>query len=373
MNAEADRPLEGFTIGITAARRKEEFASLLERRGARVISAPSMRIVPLPDDSELLAATRRCLAEPVDLVVATTGVGFRGWLEAADGWGLAAALHERLAGASLLARGPKATGAIRAAGLAEAWAPASESSVDVLAHLLEQPLAGRRVAVQLHGEPQVDFCGALRDAGATVLEVPVYRWVLPEDVAPLRRLIDLITTGGLDALAFTSAPAVTSLLHYAATVDRESALVASLRGADMVSACVGPVCAIPLQRLGIEPLMPARSRLGSLVRVIADELPGLLTRRVSVGGHDLSLRGQVVRLDGQAVSLTPAPLAILRSLLAHPGAVLSRADLLAVLPGDSADGHAVEASIGRLRRAFGTADIVETVVKRGYRLAVAER
>ena len=36
-------PLTGFTIGITAARRAEEFAALLERRGARVVQAPTIR------------------------------------------------------------------------------------------------------------------------------------------------------------------------------------------------------------------------------------------------------------------------------------------------------------------------------------------
>ena len=57
-------PLAGYTIGITAARRREEFAAALERRGARVIDAPAIRIVPLADDSELRAATRRCLDDP---------------------------------------------------------------------------------------------------------------------------------------------------------------------------------------------------------------------------------------------------------------------------------------------------------------------
>ena len=51
-------PLAGYTVGITAARRREEFAAALERRGAKVVSAPAIRIVPLADDSELRAATR---------------------------------------------------------------------------------------------------------------------------------------------------------------------------------------------------------------------------------------------------------------------------------------------------------------------------
>jgi DNA-binding CsgD family transcriptional regulator len=79
-------PLAGYTVAVTAARRKEELGALLDRRGARVVHAPAIRIVPLADDTELVAATRAVLAAPVDLVVATTGVGFRGWLEAADAW-----------------------------------------------------------------------------------------------------------------------------------------------------------------------------------------------------------------------------------------------------------------------------------------------
>src|SRR5438128_2688691 len=85
-------PLAGYAVGITAARRREEFAAALERRGARVVCGPAIRIVPLADDRELRAATRRCLDAPLDVVVATTGIGFRGWVEAADTWGLAEGL-----------------------------------------------------------------------------------------------------------------------------------------------------------------------------------------------------------------------------------------------------------------------------------------
>jgi len=77
-------PLTGYTIGITAARRREELGMALERRGAKIVYAPAIRIVPLADDTDMLAATRRCLAAPPDIVVVTTGIGFRGWMEAAE-------------------------------------------------------------------------------------------------------------------------------------------------------------------------------------------------------------------------------------------------------------------------------------------------
>ena len=87
--AHAIEPLAGYTIGITAARRREELGAALERRGATVVYAPAIRIVPLADDSQLREATERCLAAPLDIVIATTGIGFRGWIDAADTWGLA--------------------------------------------------------------------------------------------------------------------------------------------------------------------------------------------------------------------------------------------------------------------------------------------
>ena len=53
---DAAPPLAGYTIGITAARRADELAALLQRRGATVLRAPALRIVPLADDTERLLA-----------------------------------------------------------------------------------------------------------------------------------------------------------------------------------------------------------------------------------------------------------------------------------------------------------------------------
>ncbi|MEV4067883.1 uroporphyrinogen-III synthase, partial [Nonomuraea dietziae] len=193
--------LAGFTIGVTATRRREEFCALLERRGARVVSAPAIRLVPLAEDTDLLAATRRSLEAPVDDVVVTTGVGFRGWMAAAEGWGLSAELSDHLTRARLLTRGPKARGAVRAAGLNDHWTPATESCEEVKQHLLAQDLRGRRIAVQLHGEPLTGFVAELREAGADVIEVPVYRWLPYRDTSPLRRLVTQSIAGGVDAVA----------------------------------------------------------------------------------------------------------------------------------------------------------------------------
>jgi uroporphyrinogen-III synthase len=61
-------------------------------------------------------------------------------------------------------------------------------------------------------------------------------------------------------------------------------------------------------------------------------------------------------------------MAVLRALACRPGTVVSRQELIGSLPGGG-DGHAVEMAVTRLRSALG-APVVETVVKRGYRLKV---
>jgi uroporphyrinogen-III synthase len=272
-------PLAGFTVAVTAARRREELTALLVRRGARVVEAPAIRIIATSDDEELLAATRACITQHPDVVVATTGIGFRGWMEAADGWGLRQQLREEFRHSELLVRGPKAKGAVRAAGLAEAWSPDSEATDEVLARLLAEGVRGRRVAVQLHGEPLPEFTGALREAGADVLEVPVYRWVPAEDLAPLRRLVAQTAAAGVDCVTFTSAPAVASMLSAAEQDGRRDELVAALSG-PVLAACVGPVTAAPLERLGVPTVQPERSRLGALVRTVVEQLPARRTRTV---------------------------------------------------------------------------------------------
>ncbi|ROT34206.1 uroporphyrinogen-III synthase [Micromonospora sp. HM5-17] len=357
--------LSGFTIGVTADRRRDELTAMLERRGARVVLAPALRIVPLADDTELRAATRACLDNPPDILMANTGIGMRGWLEAAEGWGLAEALRSVLSRAYIVSRGPKARGAIRAAGLHDEWSPASESCDEVIDHLRRRGVRGQLIAMQLHGERQPECTAALEAAGATVIEVPVYRWAPPTDPAPLHRLIDLIAGRLVDAVTFTSAPAVTALLRAAGP--STDAVLDALR-TDVLAACVGPVTAAPLRRHGVPVAMPHRARLGALVRTIVDELPQRAVS-IKVAGHLLTLRGHAAILDGELRPLAPAPMAVLRALAASPGRVMSRAALLRTLP-RGADEHAVEMAVARLRAGLRTSGLVQTVVKRGYRLSV---
>ena len=368
MTESQDRALEGFSIVLTGDRRSEEFTASFTRRGAQVLQAPVLRIIPLVDDQELRAATERVIAEPPDVVIATTAIGFRGWIEAADAADMAPDLLRVLAKAELLARGPKAKGAIRAAGLTESWAAESETTTEVVDRLVAEGVAGRRVVMQLHGLTDQSLLTRLTQAGAELSTVAVYRWGPSPNPAAVMRAFDAIVARTTDAVVFTSAPGAQAFLDTARNAGRLMDVLTALRH-DVVSAAVGPITAGPLEAVGLQPLVPDRFRLGALVRALSDHLESDRIRVVPTHGGVLQLRGQAARLDAEPLVLSPAPMAMLRMLATRPGDVYDRAQLLTGLPG-SGDLHAVEMAVARLRSALGTdpARVVQTVVKRGYRL-----
>lgn len=355
--------LRGFRIGVTSDRRSPDLIAALERRGAQVLHAPALRIAPNDQDSSLVQETRAVIASRPEVVLITTGYGMRRWFEVADAAGLGAELTAVLEGATILARGPKAVGAVRAAGLEDARSTDTTASlVDVL---VEAGLAGRRVAIQLHGFTDEVQLARLQEVSAAVVTVTPYRWVVPTSSDRLARLIEAAAHRHLDAVVFTSAPAAAATLATAERTGWGEPFRQAL-GRDVTVAAVGPVTATPLRAAGIEVVVPERYRLGALIRLVCDELLAHRVERYRCGEVLLELRGRQLGVDGRPVVLGPNALAILRTL-ARAESVVSREELVAALP-ERLDEHALEVAISRLRRSLGVPGLIATVVRRGYRM-----
>jgi uroporphyrinogen-III synthase len=363
-------PLAGRRVAVTSTRKAAELCSMLERRGASVVQAPTLKEQDAVDPEALRAATEQLVAEGVDVLVATTGTGVNAWLEAATGWGLDRTLLRTLGRADILARGPKSVGALRRHGLKEHWQSPTERLEDVLTLLRGQDLAGRHLVLQEHGQSLAVEAEALRRAGARVTVLSTYRCEPADDLTPVFGVVDLAITRQLDAVTFTSAPAVATLLQVASAVGLRDELVDAFRR-DVVAMCVGPVTAAAWLTHGVPAPHPARSRLGAMVHALEDELAARSGgASVEVAGRLLTVDGDRVTLDGVPVRLSGAPLAVLQALAERPGLVLSRRRLMSHLPsGLAASEHAVEMAVARLRTAVGS-EVVQTVVKRGYRLRV---
>lgn len=361
-----ESPLEGFRIGVTSDRRSGDLIDALERRGAEVLHAPALKIAPVQEDMRLIEDTRAIIAAKPDLCVATTAYGMRRWCEAADTFGIGEELLATLGACRMFVRGPKARGAVRAAGLADVGISSDETTATLVDMLLAEGVRGKTVAVQLHGYTDVRQLERLRLSGATVLTVTPYRWVRPDGEDKLPRLIEAVISGNLDVLTFTSAPAVDALWSTAHEMGAYKQLVASLK-TTVTTAVVGPVTAQPLLDAGISPLIPERFRMGALIRLVTEHLALNHVRRLETSSGSVELRGRMLRVDGTAVELAPAPLLLLRALLGAGGAVLSRESLSQLLELRGSV-HALDMTVSRLRSALPDGKLVETVVKRGYRI-----
>lgn len=361
--------LAGFRIGITSDRRSQDLIDAFERRGATVMHAPTIRITHSPHDEVIVADTRAIIEARPRVLLATTSYGLRRWFEIADSTGLGMELLATLEAADVLVRGPKARGATRAAGLDDAGMSDEETTASLVTKVLAEHPPGTTVAIQLHGFTDEQQLDRLRDAGYPVHTVAPYHWTAPKnDDHRVQKLIEAICAGQLDCVTFTSAPAVDALLSVAEEHARLDDLLRAFR-TQVVAAAVGPVTAAPLIANGIEPIQPARFRMGALIRLVCDWLEQNRVARVQTQHGLVELRGSTVSIDGWAVTLPPTALALLRSLIAANGAVVSRADLASTLPAGG-DEHALEMALSRLRQALPAPKIVATVVKRGYRLDV---
>lgn len=365
-------PLAGWNVAVTADRRAEEQVALLERRGAETVLGPTVRTVPLVESEQLVSAIESLIAKPPEVVVLLTGIGTRALFAAAEGVGGDVELAAALAGSTVIARGPKAAGAGTTAGLDIAWHAPSERSSEILEHLRDRALAGARIAVQRDGQSRAELADGLAALGADAIDLPVYRWELPEDVRPGTRLVELIVNGEIDVVTFTSSPAVRHLVAIAADAGLREALLHAL-AARVVAACVGPVCAETAIDLGIpSPVSPQRARLGAMVQALVAHFDGR-SSIVATRCGDVVLQGRRVFVDGADANVGPRERHVLGLLAESRGAVVSKSRLLRDVWGEPFDDeHAVEVAIARLRQRLGRVGrAVQTVPRRGYRLAQA--
>jgi len=363
--------LEGCRIVLTVDRRAVEIAAALERHGATVSRTPALTIVPHADDESLISRTRELIDAPPHIVVVTTGIGFRAWVEAAEEAGLAADLEQALVGARIVARGAKASGAVQQLGLSVAWVPESETASDLGARLVAEGIDGRRIAVQHHGSGADGLDELFASHGADVVSLTMYRWGPPTDPEAVRASALAAAVGSVDAVLFTSAPGAFGWLAAADACGATDRIRKRAERGHLLLATVGPTTAGPLRERDIRTAVAERGRLGSLLRGVVVQLgdgaPRLATPRGS-----LSVRSTGAVIGDRYVPLSPSGVALLRELFDARGAIVAREQLRSALPGSGGNAHAIEMTIARLRESLGAPDLIRTVVKRGYQLALKE-
>jgi len=264
--------LAGVRVLAFESRRAEELAQLFARHGAAVVRAPAVRETALDRSPETDVLAARLQEGTAAALVLLTGVGTRALARflGAHGGDVPALLGRT----TIVARGPKPLAALRELGVAGALPvprPHTWREVPGVLDGLGLP-AGSLVAVQEYGRPPDALLAALAARGHAVLRVPVYRWALPEDPAPLRAGVDALVRGAIDVTVFTSAVQV---VHAFAVAPEADALRAAL--ARTVVASVGPVCSEALDAHGVPVALEASPpKMGPLVAVVAERAPALV-------------------------------------------------------------------------------------------------
>jgi uroporphyrinogen-III synthase len=242
-------PLRGRRIALPEAREAERLAMMLGEQGAQTLSCPLVAIVEPADPAAVTAWVDRLVAVPFDDLILLTGEGLRWLNDFAGRMGLEQAFVAALAKSRKITRGPKPARALRELGLGPDLRAAEPTTDGVIALLAQHGLGGRRVGVQLYpgaGDRLVDF---VRDAGAISDAVVPYDYASHAEDAKIAALIDEMAAGGIDVIAFTSAPQVRRLFDAAKALKRQEILGAALH--KTVVAAIGPVVGAELQRRGI--------------------------------------------------------------------------------------------------------------------------
>jgi len=242
--------MRGSKVAVLESRLGQQMIELIAKLGGVPIHAPALMDVPDIDHTFVARLVDDLRSHPAQFAIFQTGVGTRALFQATDTLGLTEALLTALGDATVVARGPKPTAALRSRGVhINLSAKDPFTTAEVLEALGSMPLTGQRVLVQRYGVTNVELEEALRSKGAKVIEIPTYRWALPEDTRPLSDLMDALESGQIDAVVFTNAAQVYNLFAVAQDLGRADALRDGLNRTLVAS--VGPVSSGALTKFGV--------------------------------------------------------------------------------------------------------------------------
>ncbi len=271
---DASPDFQGLRVLALESRRATEVASLIATYGGTPLVAPSLREVPIESNTAALSFAAALLRDEFDIVIFLTGVGTRVLISAIERVCTRDEFVAALARTRVVARGPKPLAVLRELHV-PVWIAVPEPNTwrEVLAAIdaraEERPLPGARVAVQEYGVSNDELLDGLVERGASVSRVPVYRWALPEDIAPLKNAVATLAAGEVDAVMFTTGVQVVHLWQVVQEMRVEPQVRRGLARA--VVASIGPSTSEELRRHGLAvDLEASHPKFGLLIRELAE-------------------------------------------------------------------------------------------------------
>jgi uroporphyrinogen-III synthase len=271
------------------SRRAKEISSLIANNGGQPVVAPSTREVSAPNEDEE-KLIRGILQHSFDAIIFMTGVGARALVQAAESFTSRDEFLSALRHIQVIVRGPKPAAAMREFEVPVTLAvPEPNTWREILKALdakqAEIPLRDRRIAIQEHGEPSSELYSGLRQRGANIFPARVYRWELPEDIAPLQNAIRSVINHDIDVVMFTSSVQFVHAAKVAAQLGIEQEFKSALNRALVAS--IGPIASETLRENGIRvDIEPSHPKMGFLVKETAERSASLVSARTNNSGQN---------------------------------------------------------------------------------------
>jgi uroporphyrinogen-III synthase len=273
-------PLDGLRVLSLESRRAKEMETLISREGGTAFVAPSVKERAVEADDTAVRFVERLEAGEFDMVICMTSVGLAFLRDTLATRMPLERLSEALRRATIVSRGPKPVGVLKALGVPihlmipepNTW----KEIVDAVA-----PRTERRIAVQEYGRPNLEMNAALEALGAHVSPIALYRWELPDNLEPLREAARRLAARECDVVLFTSSIQLDHLLEVADGLGLQPAVRAAL-AEDVAIASIGPVMTAALTANGFPPdIVPKHPKMWSLVKAAAEEAATVLEAKRS--------------------------------------------------------------------------------------------
>lgn len=284
MNAEpnATRGFAGRTVAAFESRMADQMAKLIARHGGKPMVAPSLQEIPLENNTEALAFATNLMTGDVDLLILLTGVGTRTLVDVWKTQFPFDTIQQALTKTNLVCRGPKPIAALKELGLKpHITVPEPNTWRDILSTLdawKPDGLTGLRIAIQEYGTTNTELAQGLIERGARVTSVAVYRWVLPDDVEPLKRTLRSIVDGNVSVLLFTSAVQIDHIVKLLDATDELAAFRNAL--SKTMVASIGPVTSQRLRdhHFPVD-FEPSHAKMGILVKEASEHAAEIIIHK----------------------------------------------------------------------------------------------
>lgn len=272
--------LENLCVISFESRRAKEIEALIQKEGGVPFVAPSLREIPLGENPRVLEFGQKLFSGEIEILILLTGVGTRFLIEVLKTKYQLEEIRSRLKSLTLVVRGPKPIAALAQIQLKPTFSVPEPNTWHEIVKTLEEKnlIRSRRIAIQEYGSPNEALTKALKEKGAQVFVVPVYRWELPENLEPLKMAIQKVTERKADILLWTSAQQLVHVLKVAREMGQEEAFRQGAKKA--IIASIGPIASEALRRNGFSvDFEPSHPKMPMLIKKLAENMQNIVIKK----------------------------------------------------------------------------------------------